>query len=350
MKKFRIVGLCVLQLVALVSAHHAQEKDGPTWLAQARARQALEAGIVQPDFAAADNADKAASRAGVLVIAHMGDSQVALVDGVTFQTLATLDAGKNPHEVRVSPDGRRAYVAAGKTITAVDVVGRKVRANFDLGSYSAHDIRVSRDGRRIWAACAPSQTILELDADTGKILKTYRTDQQGSWFVEVTPDERKLYTPNLEGKSVSVVDRATGEVKVIRFDYPVYGIDITPDGKQVWVSGRDLAVVDTATDEVVFTVKTSEPETGRIRLTSDGKRVVVALAKKLAVYDAQTRRLINETELGASPKVMTLSADGRRAFLTNPEAHTVSVVDIEAGKLLATFRTGKTPDGIGWAK
>lgn len=327
MRKIRIVGLCVLQFAALVSAHHARR-------------------------AVADAADDsaAAARAGLLVIAYMGDSQVALVDGVTFQTLATLDAGRNPHEVRVSPDGRRAYVAAGKTITAVDLESRKVRANFDLGSYSAHDIRVSRDGRRIWAACAPSQTILELDADTGKILKTYRTDQQGSWFVEVTPDERKLYAPNLEGRSVSVIDRATGEVKVVRFAYPVYGIDITPDGKQVWVSGRDLAVIDTATDEVTATVKTTEPETGRIRLTSDGKRVIVALAKKLAVYDAKTRRLINETELGSSPKVLTLSADDRRAFLTNPEDHTVSVVDIEAGKLLATFRTGKTPDGIGWAK
>ncbi|HEY0172473.1 MAG TPA: cytochrome D1 domain-containing protein [Pyrinomonadaceae bacterium] len=299
--------------------------------------------------AADDNAADAA-RAGVLVIAHMGDSQVALVDGATFQTLATLDTGRNPHEVRVSPDGRRAYVAAGKTITAVDLESRKVRATFDLGSYSAHDVRVSRDGRRIWAACAPSQTILELDADAGKILKTYRTDQQGSWFVEVTPDERKLYTPNLEGKSVSVIDRATGGVKIIRFDHPVYGIDITPDGRQVWVSGRGMAVIDTAADAVTATVKTTEPETGRIRLTSDGKKVVVALSKKLAVYDAKTRHLISETELGSSPKVLTLSADGRRAFLTNPDANTVSVVDIEAGKLLATFRTGKTPDGIGWAK
>jgi DNA-binding beta-propeller fold protein YncE len=297
---------------------------------------------------AVDDGD--AARAGVLVVAHMGDSQVALVDGVTFQTLATLDAGKNPHEVRVSPDGRRAYVAAGKTITAVDLESRKVRATFDLGSYSAHDIRVSRDGRRIWAACAPSQTILELDADAGKILRTYRTEQQGSWFVEVTPDERKLYAPNLEGRSVSVIDRATGEAKVIRFDHPVYGIDITPDGKQVWVSGRGLAVIDTATDAVTATVETTEPETGRLRLTSDGGKVVVALAKKLAVYDAKTRRLINETQLGASPKVLTLSADGRRAFLTNPADHSVSVVDIEAGKLLTTFRTGKTPDGIGWAK
>lgn len=287
--------------------------------------------------------------AGLLVMARMDEAQVVLLDGATYQTLATLETGKNPHEVRVSHDGRSAYVAAGKFITAVDLRARKVRATFDLGSYSAHDIRVSRDGRRIWAACARAQAILELDSETGKTLKTYGTEQQGSWFVEVTPDERKLYTPNLEGKSVSVIDRDTGRVKVIRFEHPVYGIDITPDGKQVWVSGRDLSVIDTSTDELIDTLKASEADTGRLRITSDGGRVVLALLKKLAVFDAKTRRLLSETELGARPKVLTLSADGRRAFLTNPAENTFSVVDVVAGRVLGTYGAGQKPDGIGWA-
>jgi DNA-binding beta-propeller fold protein YncE len=287
--------------------------------------------------------------ADIVVVAYMGESQVVLIESATYKTLATLQTGKNPHEVRVSPDHRHAYVAAGKSITAVDLKKGEVRANFDLGTYSAHDIRVSRNGRRIWATCAGAQTILELDSDTGKILKTYPTNQQGSWFVEITPDERKLYTPNLEGQSVSVIDRATGNVKVIKFDNAVYGIDITRDGKQVWVSGRDLGVIDTTKDEVIARIKTSEADTGRIRLTSDGKKLVVALAKKLAVYAVKTHRLISETELSSSPKVLTLSSDNHHALLTNPEDNSVSVVDIVAGKQITTFKTGNKPDGIGWA-
>jgi len=289
------------------------------------------------------------AKAGVLVIANMDESQVVLIEGATYKTLATLPTGKNPHEVRVSPDHRHAYVAAGKSITAIDLKQRKVKATFDLGTYSAHDIRISRDGRRLWAACAGAQAVLELDSDTGKILKTYPTNQQGSWFVEITPDERKLYTPNLEGKSVSVIDRATSKVKVIPFEFAVYGIDITRDGKQVWVSGGDLAVIDTSKDEVIARIKASEAETGRIRLTSDGKRLVVALSKKLAVFDTKTHRLLSETELSSSPKVLTLSGDNRRALLTNPADNSVSVVDIVGGRQLTSFQTGKKPDGIGWA-
>ncbi len=142
---------------------------------------------------------------------------------------------------------------------------------------------------------------------------------------------------------------STGKVKVIKFEHAVYGIDITPDGKQVWVSGGDLAVIDTTSDEVVARIKTSEAETGRIKLTSDGKRLVVALSKKLAVFDVATHRLLSETELSAAPKVLTVSADNRRALLTNPKDDSVSVVDIVSGKQVTTFKTGKTPDGIGWA-
>jgi DNA-binding beta-propeller fold protein YncE len=288
--------------------------------------------------------------ANVLVIAYMDESKVVIIDSASYKTLATLETGKNPHEVRISPDKRHAYVAAGKSITVIDLKNRKVKTTFDLGSYSAHDIRVSRDGRRFWAACAGAQAVLELDSETGKVLKTYKTNQQGSWFVEITPDERKIYTPNLEGKSVSVINRATGDVKVIQFENPIYGIDITPDGKQVWVSGGDLAVIDTVTDKVIAMVKTSEAETGRIRLTTDGKKLVVALSKKLAVFDVKTRRLIGETELKSSPKVLALSGDNRRAFLTNPDDNSVSVVDIVAGKQVTSFQTGKKPDGIGWAE
>lgn len=286
---------------------------------------------------------------GLLVLASMGDSTVALIDGVTHATLATLGTGKGPHEVRIAPDGRSAYVAAGRTLTAVDLTTRSVRAQFALGEDSVHDIRVSRDGSRLWAACAGTQSVLELDARTGEVLRRYGTGQQGSWFVEITPDERKLYTPNMEGRSVSVIDRATGAVKTLPFDFPVYGIDVTPDGRQVWITGRDVVVIDTATDTVLATVPAPERDTGRIRLTPDGRTAVVALARSLAVFDVPTRRLLRVAGLGAEPKVLTLSADGRRAFLSNPDADSVSVVDLAEGRQVGTFATGKKPDGLGWA-
>ena len=286
--------------------------------------------------------------AGVLVVASIDESRVAIVDDRTYETLATVETGKSPHEVRISPDGRRAYVAAGKTITVVDIANRRRHAFFEL-EVGVHDVRVSRDERRLWAAAGGAQSILELDAKAGKVVKTYDTARQGPWFVEVSRDERTLFTPNLEGKSVSIIDRATGAVKVIPFDHPGYGIDITRDGRQVWVSGGDLAVIDTRTQEIVARVKTAEAETGRLRITGDGRKVVLALEKSLVVLDARTRRELGTVALPVVPKVLTLSGDGKRAFLTNPDDHSMTIVDLESLRLVKTVPTGKKPDGIAWS-
>lgn len=286
--------------------------------------------------------------AGLLLIVSMDEARLDIIDETTSRTLASVNTGKSPHEVRVAPDGRTAYVVSGRTITAIDLSSRTVKRTFDLGEHAAHDVRISRDGRRVWAACARSQAVLEIDADTGAVLRSFPTSRDGAWFVEVNPEETKLYTPNLEGKSVSVITRATGEVKVLPLDYSAYGIDVTADGRHVLVSGRGVAVIDTGSDVVSRTIPTTPSDSGRIRITPDGRRVVVAMAKSVAVFDVATAQMIRETPLPASPKVMTLSGDGRRAYLTNPADDSATIVDLEEGRVVTTLKTGKRPDGIAW--
>ena len=289
---------------------------------------------------------------GLLLIVSMDESRVDIIDEATWRTLASLNTGKSPHEVRVAPDGRTAYVVSGPTITAIDLASRTIKRTFDLGEFSAHDVRISRDGHRLWAACARQQTVLEIDTESGAVLNRFPTSRDGAWFVEVNPAETKLYTPNLEGTSVSVITRATRAVKVLPLEHQAYGIDVTPDGTYVLVStvnGRSVAVIDTSTDTVSRTITTAPSNTGRIRITPDGQRVVVAMEKSLAVFEIASGRLIRETALPATPKVMTLSGDGRRAYLSNPADHSATIVDLEEGRVLSTVKTGRRPDGIAWA-
>ena len=322
----RHAGLVAVALVIALGAHHARTA----------AAQSAPAPTAGPS-------------SGLLLIVSMDESRVDIIDEATLRTLASLNTGKSPHEVRVAPDGRTAYVVSGPTITAIDLSSRTITRTFDLGEFAAHDVRISRDGRRLWAACARTQTVLEIDSASGAVLNRLRTSRDGAWFVEVHPDETKLYTPNLEGTSVSVITRATGEVKVLPLDYRAYGIDVTPDGRHVLVSGRGVAVVDTGRDVISRTIATTPPDTGRLRITPDGRRVAVAMEKSLALFEIADGRLIRETPLPASPKVMALSGDGRRAYLSNPEDHSATIVDLVDGRILATVKTGRRPDGIAWA-
>ena len=89
--------------------------------------------------------------ADTVVVACKSEFQLALVDPATENVLVRLPTGRGPHEVAVSPDGRTAYVSnfgrysvypagdtehdkAGNTITVIDLVERKVKNRFDLGT------------------------------------------------------------------------------------------------------------------------------------------------------------------------------------------------------------------------
>jgi YVTN family beta-propeller protein len=305
-----------------------------------------------------------AAAADVLVVVSNAEHAVTLVDPATNRRLARLPTGKGPHEVAVSPDGRYAYVAdsgdgpggtPGRTITVIDLANRAVRATFDLGAYtSPHDLRVSRDGTRLWVACAPARAVLEIDTGTGAVAKAWETGQEGGWMLAVTPDERKIYVANLEGGSVSVVDRASGAIRTIATAPGEIGVDCSPDGRQVWVSNvqtNRVAVIDAASDRVVANFESGGEAPVRVKFTPDGKSVLVVhrASANLVLFDAATRARTSVIDLPAPPKIVTLSRDGERVFLTCPSHDIVLVVDLRARGTVATFPTGKTPDGIAWA-
>jgi Tol biopolymer transport system component len=302
------------------------------------------------------------SQEPVLVVASNAEHHVALINPSNFALITTLPTGKGPHEITISPDGRLAYVAipgtgpngiVGNSITVIDLEKRIVKTTFHLGKYTQpHDTAISEDGRLLWVTCAPSRTIVELDTDSGKILKTYNIPQDGAWFLKVTPDGRKIYTSNLEGKSVCVIDRATASTQTIALEAAALGIDVTPDGKELWVCSSALQVIDTATDKIIATMPVGGSGASRLKLTADGKRVLVSIsgAKQLALFDVKTRRRLATIELTKDPKVITISGDGKQAFLSNPEDNTVTVVDLIVHKQVATIAVAKKPDGVAWAK
>jgi DNA-binding beta-propeller fold protein YncE len=92
-----------------------------------------------------------------------------------------------------------------------------------------------------------------IDTKTYAVLETYAIGS-GPLGMVITPDGKKVYVANsvtypLLGEndfapntSVSVVDTISKEVKTIEIGaFPTY-LSITPDGKKVYVTHRDITV------------------------------------------------------------------------------------------------------------
>jgi YVTN family beta-propeller protein len=230
------------------------------------------------------------ARADTVVVVCKSDFQLALVDPATEKVLVKLPTGLGPHEVAVSPDGRTAYVSnfgrysvypagdtqhdkAGNTITVVDLVDRKVKATFDLGTHTGpHGMIVSHDGKLVWVTTETPQAVLELDSSTGKILHVWNTTQERSHMIVATPNETKFYVTNTVSGSVSVIDRSTGEVKVVSTGPGTEGIAISPDGKEVWAASRlddKISIISTATDAIVAAFPSGGKGPKRMDFTPD---------------------------------------------------------------------------------
>jgi YVTN family beta-propeller protein len=313
-----------------------------------------------------------AASAQTLIVLNKSDHEAALVNPATFEVTARLATGKGPHEVAVSADGRMAYVSnygsygvfrpgeqrqqPGETITVLDLKARKVAATWTLGDFKRpHGIVVSRDGKRLWVTVEENKAVLEIDTSSGKIAKSWKTEQETSHMVVPTRDEKKLYVSNIRSGSVTVIRRATDAVKTIVTAAGTEGIAIAPDGKEVWVTNRGantISVIDVATDTMKETFESGGKMPIRVKFTPDGKEVLVSNAQSnmVSVFNAKSRALVAKIEVGVVPVGIQMTPDGKRAFVANTNANKISVIDIAARKVASTFETGTEPDGMAWAK
>jgi YVTN family beta-propeller protein len=312
------------------------------------------------------------AKAETLVVVCKSDFQVALVDPATEEVLAKLPTGRGPHEVAVSPDGRTAYVSnfgrysvypagdtdhdkASNTITAIDLVDRKVKNTFDLGTHTGpHGMIVSHDGKTMWVTTETPQAVLELDSSTGKIRHVWNTTQQRSHMIVTTPQESKFYVTNTVSGTVSVIDRSSGDVKVVPTGPGTEGIAISPDGKEVWAASRTdakIEIISTASDTIVATFPSGGKSPKRLDFTPDGAQVWVTNSgsEGTTVFDARGRELIATIATSKDPSGVSISADGHHAYVTNSAANLLTFVDVATRKILNTVQIGTDPDGVAWS-
>jgi YVTN family beta-propeller protein len=62
----------------------------------------------------------------VLFASNGGDANVALVDTASFTVMAKVPVGQRPWNMAVSADGRKVYVAAGRShaVSVIDIASR----------------------------------------------------------------------------------------------------------------------------------------------------------------------------------------------------------------------------------
>src|SRR6201986_2994990 len=216
-----------------------------------------------------------------LYVTNEVGGDLSIVDSGNYNLLATVHLGKRPRGIHASPDHKFIYVA----LSGSPIAGPDV----DESTLPPPD--KSADGIGVF------------EVATNKVLKMLPAGSDPENF-DVSPDGKQIYVSNEDEAAVSIIDIDAGKlVKTLKMGAQPEGVKVTPNGKLVWV--------------------TSE-ETGTI-----------------SVLDPVAGKILKTFKVGHRPRNVAFFPDGSKAYINAENDGTVVLVDAKKYKVLKTISLGK---------
>jgi DNA-binding beta-propeller fold protein YncE len=332
--------------------------------------------LVMLAFAVAVPSGPAAS-AETLLVVRKTDDAVDFMDPGSGLRLASVALGHAPHEVSVSPDGKRAAVTnygtrerPGSTLSIVDLEQPRELRRIDLAPHTRPHGVAWFAADRIAVTAEGSKHLLLVDPDGGRVVSAIETAQDVSHMVAVSADGARAYVTNIGSGTTTALDLvAARKLGDIATGAGSEALAVTPDAKELWVAARadgQVVVVDTASLEI----RARLPLPGipiRIAITPDGRTALVTCAgsSELVAFDVASRQQRGRRKVdvplapgaaerpfaqiakgSALPVGLLVARDGRSAYVAATMGDRVVQYDVTTLEPLRSIEVDGEPDGL----
>ena len=294
-----------------------------------------------------------------------GDN-VSIIDPVTNKVVGEIRGIEVNHGAAAAPDGSRYYISneGNSTLDIADAKTLKVIKSVPLTGHP-NNIAISKDGRRVYVSIAVAPGAVDV-IDTTSQERVKSIPVKGAVHnTYVTPDGKFVVSGSIQSKTITVIDQKTEEpVWSLTMDLGIrpMAFAANPDGSTKWIfaqlSGLNgFSVVDFATHKEINRINLPALPPGKapflvggseshgMAVTSDGKTLVVnsRLNSSLYSYSLPDLKLLGTAEVGKSPDWVTLTPDGKTAYVACAASNYVSVVDIKSMKEVTRIPVGEVP-------
>jgi YVTN family beta-propeller protein len=278
----------------------------------------------------------AVSRDGSRAYVINRDSASVSVIDTASDAVTIIPVGDTPSDLAVMPGGGSLYVTtAGGVVQVVDTTAQAVVATIILAGSSGGDIAITPDGSRAYVAAG---LVYIIDTATNTLIKSFAAEtasipdvSNNASSVAISPDGTRayvgMYTFNTTnggfsaGGSVVLVDTATESVTgaINLFSLPG-SLAVTPDGSRLYVGiqstffntgygmgflpGGHAYVIDAITDRIAATIDLGALHTAAgIGVKADRGAVYIAVPtlNEVAVVDVNTNVVTAHIPLTAGP-------------------------------------------------
>jgi YVTN family beta-propeller protein len=250
-----------------------------------------------------------------LAVVSIGSNSVTFIDTATNAVKHTTYVGRSPHEAFFTPDGKEVWV----TVRGEDYVAVLDGQSFEEKS-------------RIKVPAGPGMQIFSPDGKYGYVCSSF----------------------NPETVVITVADhQIVGHVKQ---DSPFCpNIAATPDGKQVWLTLKDVGRTMVFDAQPPFSVLKSidtGPITNHVNIVHNANGtfayVTVGGLNEVKVFRTDDFSQVATIPVGKLPHGVWPSGDGSRVYVGLENTDGIAAIDTITNKLIATSPVGQAPQAIGY--
>jgi YVTN family beta-propeller protein len=261
------------------------------------------------------------------------------------------------HGMGFSPDHRTlAVVSIGSnSVTFIDTATNAIKHVAYVGR-SPHEAFFTPDGSEVWVSIRGENYIAVLDGKTFKE-KTRIAAPNGPGMTIFSPDGQYGYVCSSFSPETVVI--ATAEHKVVGHvtqESPFCpDIAATPDGKQVWLTLKDVGktmVLNARPPFDVVKVIDTGPITNHVNFARNARGqfayVTIGGLNAVKVFKTDTFEQVAVIPTGALPHGIWPSGDGTRMYVGLENADAAAAIDTLENKVIATIALGQAPQGVAY--
>lgn len=303
-------------------------------------------------------------------LSDQSSNTVSVVDPATDKLLGTIRLGDptpgnlSPlyrgqllvHGMGFAPDSRTlAVVSIGSnSVSFIDTASNRVKRTTYVGR-SPHEAFFTPDGREVWVTVRGENYVQVLDGRTYEP-KLRITVPNGPGMTIFSPDGRYGYVVSSFTPEMVVIDtrshRIVGRVQQASPFSP--DLAATPDGKQVWLTLKDIGktqVINARPPFNTLAVLDTGPITNHVNIARNANGqfayVTVGGVNQVKVFTTEDQpRQIATIAVGDLPHGLWPSGDGTRIYVGLENANGLAVIDTLANRLVSTIATGQSPQGM----
>ena len=302
------------------------------------------------------------SKEEFLVVLNKDEDSISFVDIKLRKVIKTIASDHNPHEVAITPDGKKTYVSCslGNSLMVIDnatfeVIHRIHDEDFNF----PHGLAIDQKGT-LYLASTYSSMVYAIDTERDVIVNKMPTLEAHSHMVSLTPDEKHIYVPNIGSQSLTLIETAGFEIlETIAVGNGPEGVAVHPDGQTVYVANQHdntLFVMDAQTHDISFKRKIGACPI-RIVFTSDGKYALIPNRESNDLSIIQTQQVIQNQvrpweikriPVGVWPGGTVVNHDDTTAYVANNKTNDISIIDLVMLKEVGRIDVGIHPDGLAY--